>query len=147
MYRNSVGTIWVHQKWNRINDIWNRTKMMLFWNIITTNLHEKTNPKKSLNNGQKCRKPVFMRVSGICFIKWLWFGSICELSNGKFFMVFMVWNKILLTQENMDSILVTKITRRAYKWIRTYIQDVICTCIIDILCYKLCKVNALTYSR
>ena len=31
----------------------------------------------SLNNGQKCRKPVFMRVSGICFIKWLWFGSIC----------------------------------------------------------------------
>ena len=25
----------------------------------------------SLNNGQKCRKPVFMRVSGICFIKWL----------------------------------------------------------------------------
>jgi len=30
----------------------------------------------------------------------------------------------------MDSILITKITRRAYKWIRTYIQDVICTCII-----------------
>ena len=25
----------------------------------------------SLNNGQKCRKPVFMRVSGICFIEWL----------------------------------------------------------------------------
>ena len=25
----------------------------------------------SLNNGQKCRKPVFMRVSGICFIRWL----------------------------------------------------------------------------
>ena len=41
----------------------------------------------SLNNGQKCRKPVFMRVSGIGFIKWLYFGSICELSNGKFFMV------------------------------------------------------------
>ena len=38
----------------------------------------------SLNNGQKCRKPVFMRVSGICFIKWLWFGSfvgrVMELS-------------------------------------------------------------------
>ena len=31
----------------------------------------------SLNNGLKCRKPVFMRVFGICFIKWLWFGSIC----------------------------------------------------------------------
>ena len=28
----------------------------------------------SLNNGLKCRKPVFMRVSGICFIKWLQFG-------------------------------------------------------------------------
>ena len=39
----------------------------------------------SLNNGQKCRNPVFMRVSGIGFIKWLYFGSICELSNGKFF--------------------------------------------------------------
>ena len=25
----------------------------------------------SLNNGLKCRKPVFMRVSGICFIEWL----------------------------------------------------------------------------
>ena len=25
----------------------------------------------SLNNGLKCRKPAFMRVSGICFIKWL----------------------------------------------------------------------------
>ena len=36
----------------------------------------------SLNNGLKCRKPVFMRVSGICFIKWLWFGSICGESNG-----------------------------------------------------------------
>ena len=35
----------------------------------------------SLNNGQKCRKPVFMRVSGICFIEWLWFGSICGESN------------------------------------------------------------------
>ena len=35
----------------------------------------------SLNNGLKCRKPVFMRASGICFIKWLWFGSICAESN------------------------------------------------------------------
>ena len=26
----------------------------------------------SLNNGLKCRKPVFMRASGICFIKWLY---------------------------------------------------------------------------
>jgi hypothetical protein len=37
---------------------------------------------KSLNNGLKCRKPVFMRVSGICFIKWLWFGSICGRDKG-----------------------------------------------------------------
>ncbi len=35
----------------------------------------------SLNNELKCRKPVFMRASGICFIKWLWFGSICGESN------------------------------------------------------------------
>ena len=27
--------------------------------------------EQSLNNGLKCRKPVFMRVSGICFIEWL----------------------------------------------------------------------------
>nr|DAU59663.1 MAG TPA: hypothetical protein [Caudoviricetes sp.] len=27
--------------------------------------------KSSLNNGQKCRKPVFMWVYGICFIEWL----------------------------------------------------------------------------
>ena len=36
----------------------------------------------SLNNGLKCRKPVFMRVSGICFIKWLQFGSICWRDKG-----------------------------------------------------------------
>jgi len=35
----------------------------------------------SLNNGQKCRKLVFMRVPGICFIEWLWFGSICGNNN------------------------------------------------------------------
>ena len=42
----------------------------------------KRSPQRSLNNRLKCRKPVFMRVSGICFIKWLWFGSICGESNG-----------------------------------------------------------------
>ena len=26
----------------------------------------------SLNNGSKCRKSVFMRASGICFIKWFY---------------------------------------------------------------------------
>ena len=40
---------------------------------------------KSLNNGLKCRKPVFIRVSGICFTKWLYFGSICGRSNWKEF--------------------------------------------------------------
>ena len=35
----------------------------------------------SLNNGLKCRKPVFMRVSGIYFTKWLYFGSICGVAN------------------------------------------------------------------
>ena len=43
--------------------------------IITSNF-------ASLNNGLKCRKPVFMRLSGICFIKWLWFGSICGRDKG-----------------------------------------------------------------
>ena len=47
----------------------NQNKLSLTWDIM------------SLNNGQKCRKPVFMRASGICFIKWLWFGSICGESN------------------------------------------------------------------
>ena len=36
----------------------------------------------SLNNGLKCRKPVFMQVSGICFIEWLCFGSICGRDKG-----------------------------------------------------------------
>ena len=55
--------------------------MIWFCNIITADLCEKLNLKKSLNNGLKCRKPVFMRISGIYFIKWLWFGSICGESN------------------------------------------------------------------
>ena len=32
-------------------------------------MHVATLP--SLSNGLKCRKPVFMRIFGICFIKWL----------------------------------------------------------------------------
>ena len=46
-----------------------------------TYMFSKNQNLPSLNNGLKCRKPVFMRVSGICFIKWLWFGSICGESN------------------------------------------------------------------
>ena len=37
----------------------------------TGEIREKILLKMSLNNGQKCRKLVFMRVSGICFLKWL----------------------------------------------------------------------------
>lgn len=47
------------------------------------NVHRNAVTKSSLNNGLKCRKPVFMRVSGIYFIKWLYFGSILALfENG-----------------------------------------------------------------
>ena len=60
-------------------------------NTYKTKQNHNTNTKKysdkilfaSLNNGLKCRKPVFMRASGICFIKWLQFGSICGESNSK----------------------------------------------------------------
>ena len=41
--------------------------MMRFENAITIKKYEKSNPKKSLNNGLKCRKPVFMWASGIYF--------------------------------------------------------------------------------
>ncbi len=43
-------------------------------------LRSETNLPSS-NSGQKCRNPVFMRASGIRFIEWLYFGSICERSN------------------------------------------------------------------
>ena len=44
-----MGTIWVHQKCNYINNIQNRIKMIWFCNIITADLCEKLNPEKSLN--------------------------------------------------------------------------------------------------
>ena len=68
---------WAHEQKKILDDKSRRIadalmeKMIWFCNIITADLCEKLNPKKSLNNGLKCRKPVFMRVSGICFIKWL----------------------------------------------------------------------------
>ena len=49
----------------------------------------------SLNNGQKCRKPVFMQVSGICFIEWLQFGSIC--GEKKIFYKFLIKKLLHLT--------------------------------------------------
>ena len=42
-----------------------------------------TAKKRFSTTGLKCRKPVFMQVSGICFTKWLYFGSICGWSNTK----------------------------------------------------------------
>ena len=64
------------------NNVWKR-HILSIQNSIDN--HIKTTRIKpnfaSLNNGLKCRKPVFMRVSGICFIKWLQFGSIYGESN------------------------------------------------------------------
>ena len=60
------------------NNEWKRCRLSIQERIDN---HIKTTRIKpnfaSLNNGLECRKPVFMLVSGICFIKWLWFGSIC----------------------------------------------------------------------
>ena len=66
------------------NNVWKRCKISIQNSI--DNRIEITKIKldsASLNNGQKCRKPVFMRTSGICFIKWLWFGSICGRDKGR----------------------------------------------------------------
>ena len=64
------------------NNVWKR-HILSIQNSIDN--HIKTTRIKpnfaSLNNGQKCRKPVFMRACGICFIEWLYFGSICGESN------------------------------------------------------------------
>ena len=65
------------------NNVWKR-HILSIQNSIDN--HIKTTRIKpnfaSLNNGLKCRKPVFMRASGICFIKWLQFGSICGRDKG-----------------------------------------------------------------
>lgn len=45
---------------------------------IDTKVSKNHIDETSLNNGQKCRKPVFMGVSGNCFIKWFYFDAICE---------------------------------------------------------------------
>ena len=65
------------------NNVWKRYEISIQNSIGNYIEITKIKPNfASLNKGQKCRKPVFMRVSGICFIKWLWFGSICGESNG-----------------------------------------------------------------
>ena len=60
------------------NNVWKRYEISIQNSIGNYIEITKIKPNfASLNKGQKCRKPVFMRVSGICFIKWLWLGSIC----------------------------------------------------------------------
>ena len=54
------------------NNVWKKRKLSIQNSI--DNRIEITKIKQnsaSLNNGLKCRKPIFMRASGICFIKWL----------------------------------------------------------------------------
>ena len=54
------------------NNVWKRYELSIQNSIGNYIEITKIKPNfASLNNGLKCRKPVFMRVSGICFIKWL----------------------------------------------------------------------------
>ena len=52
------------------NNVWKRYELSIQNSIGNYIEITKIKPNfASLNNGQKCRKPVFMRVSGICFIE------------------------------------------------------------------------------
>ena len=54
------------------NNVWKRCEISIQDSIDNRIKTTKIKPNfASLNNGLKCRKPVFMRASGICFIKWL----------------------------------------------------------------------------
>ena len=54
------------------NNVWKKYELSIQNGIDNCTEIIKIKPDSaSLNNGQKCRKPVFMRVSGICFIEWL----------------------------------------------------------------------------
>ena len=54
------------------NNVWKRHELSIQKSIDNCIEITKIKPDSaSLNNGLKCRKPVFMRASGICFIKWL----------------------------------------------------------------------------
>ena len=53
------------------NNVWKRYKLSIQNSIDNYIETTKIKPNfASLNNGLKCRKPVFMWVSGICFIDW-----------------------------------------------------------------------------
>ena len=52
------------------NNVWKKYELSIQNGIDNCTEIIKIKPDfASLNNGLKCRKPVFMRVSGICFIK------------------------------------------------------------------------------
>ena len=54
------------------NNVWKRHELSIQKSIDNCIEITKIKPDSaSLNNGLKCRKLVFMRASGICFIKWL----------------------------------------------------------------------------
>ncbi|RHA48574.1 hypothetical protein DW933_07250 [Lachnospira eligens] len=54
------------------NNVWKKYELSIQNGIDNCTEIIKIKPDfASLNNGLKCRKPVFMRASGICFIKWL----------------------------------------------------------------------------
>ena len=69
-HRNNVGTIWVQQLWNHINKIQNRIKMMRFCNVLTADLYEKSNQKKSLNNVHEPRNAEFTAFLGSFLVEW-----------------------------------------------------------------------------
>lgn len=62
------------------------------------------------NNELKCRKPVFMQVSGICFIKWFCFGFIC-VNN---------YEILLCYDVHFATIIVTKCTIKKAKTKQVY---------------------------
>ena len=54
------------------NNVWKKYGLSIQKSIDNCTEIIKIKPDfASLNNGLKCRKLVFMRASGICFIKWL----------------------------------------------------------------------------
>ena len=66
------------------NNVWKKCEISIQDSIDSYIETTKIKPNfASLNNGLKCRKPVFMWVSGICFIDWSQFGSICGESNSR----------------------------------------------------------------
>ena len=52
-----MGTIWVHQLWNHINNQQNRIKMIRFCEEIQSQINLINNRKKSSNDKQKSGKP------------------------------------------------------------------------------------------